>query len=307
MVHCRVSDTAPLARYRRHVESRGLVPETVNQYCRCLSRFLDYLDVEPDLELRSFTPADVGDFIIAYGRHHSVDCRRHMHIALRGFLGFAYQQGLVERDLSVAVPGVRLYRLSRAPQPIREETIEALLASVDRDTEAGCRDFAMLKLLHIYGPRAVQLQRLGLDDLDWDNDIITFPAAKNGVRVVAPLLPEAGNAVLDYIRRFRKRRPELRELFLTATPPPRPLATATIRWAVRWRITAAGVDLGRGVKSGSHAFRYACATRMLKAQCSLKTVADALGHRKFDSVQVYNKLDVEALRELVLPWPEDVS
>lgn len=307
MTHDRVPATDLLARYEQHVQLRDLEPETVSHYRRCLSRFLDYLDADPDLELRALTPVGVRDFIIVYGQEHGVDCRRLMHTTLRGFLAFAYQHGLMERDLSAAVPGVRLYRLSGAPRPIREESVEAILASVDRNTEAGCRDFAMLKLLHIYGPRAVQLQRLALDDIDWDNDTITFPAAKNGVRVLAPLLPEAGNAVLDYIRRFREPHPEVRELFLTATPPPRPLATATIRWAVRWRITAAEVDLGRGVKSGSHAFRYACATRMLKAQCSLKTVADALGHRKFDSVQVYNKLDVEALRELALPWPEDLS
>ncbi len=47
-------------------------------------------------------------------------------------------------------------------------------------------DLEMVKfnqLLRIYGVRAVQLRRIRLSDIDWYNNSIDFPAAKNGLPV----------------------------------------------------------------------------------------------------------------------------
>jgi site-specific recombinase XerD len=37
---------------------------------------------------------------------------------------------------------------------------------------------------------------------------------------------------------------------------------------------------------------------------SLKGIADVLGHRSVDTTAIYIKLDVVALRDVALPWPE---
>jgi integrase len=249
---------------------------------------------------------DVTDFCLAYGRNRNVDCRRHMHTTLRGFLRFAWRGGWLSRDLSAAVPGVRVYRLSGLPRPIGEEAVTALLQSLDRSRESGCRDAAIVQLLYIYGVRAVQVSRLCLGDIDWRQDVIRFPPAKGGRPISVPLLPEAGNAVAEYLRRFRRRHSGRREVFLSTVLPVRPLAAGTVCACISRRIQEAGIRLDPGVKAGSHAFRYACATRMLKAGFTAKVVADTLGHRDLNSVQIYNKLDTEALRAIALPWPGGV-
>ena len=38
----------------------------------------------------------------------------------------------------------------------------------------------------------------------------------------------------------------------------------------------------------------------------LKEVADFLGHQCLDTTTIYAKLDLPALREVALPWPEVV-
>lgn len=297
-----------LTAYTQHVEARHVQPETVERHAFCLKIFLDYLDVREKLEhfqLLNYT--DVIEFTTTYAQDHEVDCRRHMHSMLRCFLNFAHQQKWIPQDLTAAVPSIRIYRLSRAPRPISEHGIEELLRSIDCTQEAGCRDFAIIQLLRIYGVRAVQIGYLTLKDIDWKNDTIRFPAAKFGLPITTPLLPEAGNAITDYLCSFRSSHSTHIELFLTAARPYRPLAASTICGAIRHRIKNAEITLDSGVKHGSHCFRYACATRMLKENCSLKVLADTLGHRYFDSVQIYNKLDTEALRALALPWPEEHS
>lgn len=297
-----------LAAYAQHVRARHVQSESVRRHQFCLEIFLDYLESHGGLQrFRSFNASDLYDFTTTYAETHGVDCRRHLHTTLRCFLRFAHQQRLLAQDLTAAVSSIKTYRFSRAPRPISEPAIEALLEAIDCEQEAGCRDFAIIQLLRIYGIRAVQLRHLTVTDIDWHADTIHFPVAKGGKSISVPLLPEAGNALTDYLRRFRQSHSGHQELFLTATAPPHPLAASTISGCIHRRVKTAAIDLGPGVKSGAHAFRYACATRMLKANCSLKVVADTLGHRHFDSVQIYNKLDTEALRSLALSWPEDTQ
>ena len=50
--------------------------------------------------------------------------------------------------------------------------------------------------------------------------------------------------------------------------------------------------------------RHTVASRMVRRGSSLKEVADFLGHRCLDTTAIYAKLDLPALREVALPWPE---
>jgi len=43
---------------------------------------------------------------------------------------------------------------------------------------------------------------------------------------------------------------------------------------------------------------------MVQGGASLNEVADVLGHRGLDTAAIYAKLDLPALREVALPWPE---
>jgi integrase len=48
--------------------------------------------------------------------------------------------------------------------------VEKVLASVDRRSPCGKRDYAMLLLLSTYGLWACEVAALTLDDIDWRNE-----------------------------------------------------------------------------------------------------------------------------------------
>jgi site-specific recombinase XerD len=48
------------------------------------------------------------------------------------------------------------------------------------------------------------------------------------------------------------------------------------------------------------------ATQLIGAGGSLKEVADLLGHRSLDTTAIYAKVDISALRQVALAWPEVV-
>lgn len=238
--------------YAQHVGSRQVTPETIHRHLFCPGIVLDHFrDRISRAGWKSVTVDDVRAFVIAYAQGHGVDSRRHLHTTLRSFLRFAHQWQLTGRDLSAAIPGIRLYQFSRAPRPIGDAAIAALLGSPDRDTAAGSRDFAIVQLLRIHGVRAVQLRHLRVTDLDWHADTIRFPAAKQGTAVIAPVLPEAGNALCEYLRRFRPSSGVPPELFLTVTGVPRALAGSTISAMIQHRVQPAGIALGPQVKAGT--------------------------------------------------------
>jgi len=73
---------------------------------------------------------------------------------------------------------------------------------------------------------------------------------------------------------------------------------------VERRIRAAGIEL---CSKGAHAFRHCFATRMLHKGHSLKAVADVLGHRHLGTTFIYTKVDFNALKQVALEWPQEVS
>ena len=77
--------------------------------------------------------------------------------ALRSFLRFLQQRGMLATDLATAVPGCRLALGAPAKGSTRRQ-VERLLASCDRRTPAGRRDYAVLMLLARLGLRGGEVR-----------------------------------------------------------------------------------------------------------------------------------------------------
>ncbi|MHB1636432.1 hypothetical protein [Acidiferrobacter thiooxydans] len=90
---------------------------------------------------------------------------RLMAVALRSFLGFLFLRGEAPRNLAYAVPMVRKWRQSSVPRFLTPEQQAAVLASPDRSTPRGRRDYAILLLLARLGLRAHEIVSLELDDI----------------------------------------------------------------------------------------------------------------------------------------------
>src|SRR3974377_1191626 len=83
------------------------------------------------------------------------------------------------------------------------EQVEQVLASIDRRSASGKRDYAMLLLLATYGLRACEAPALTLDDLDWRNERLRIRDRKAGNTTTYPLSAVVGAAVIDYLKNAR--------------------------------------------------------------------------------------------------------
>jgi site-specific recombinase XerD len=81
----------------------------------------------------------------------------------------------------------------------------------------------------------------------------------------------------------------------------KPISSGAVSEVVASALHRAKVD---APITGAYVLRHTVASRMVRHGCSLKEVADFLGHRCLDTTAIYAKLDLPALREVALRWPE---
>jgi integrase/recombinase XerD len=283
-----------LGRYRAYLETeRGLAAATV-RYCTAEARgFL----AGREERLADLDAAEVSGFVAAECRRRSTGMAKILVTALRSLLRFLVVEGLVAPGLQDAVPGVAGWRGGGLPRALPDGRVAALLASCDRDTVAGRRDFAVLTLLARLGLRACEAAALELDDVGWRAGTLTV-RGKGRREEQLPLPWDVGEALAGYLRGGRPAGGASRRVFLASRAPGRGLSPAAIIEIVRRACLRAGLP-----EAGAHRLRHSAATAMLRAGAPLAEIGQVLRHRSLATTAIYAKVDHGALAQLAMPWP----
>jgi integrase/recombinase XerD len=269
-----------------------------------ISEFLKWLGLKATYQgLAELTPEVIEQFFLSYAETTGPSARRSMQAALRTFLRFCLQKGVIQHPLDKAVPTLHTYKLATVPRGLSHEQALKVLHSVNRKTPVGRRDYAILQLLYTYGVRGGQVRALQLTDIQWSKNQILFKALKHGKDSLLPLTEDVGKSLLDYLK---KARPDCTcpEVFLTSRAPYHRLVRSNALSAIVCRyIIKSHVKV---TSKGPHALRHCFATRMVQAGHPLKSVADVLGHRCLSTTFIYTKIDFNALKQVALEWPQEV-
>jgi len=289
---------ALLERYRRHlVGERGLRVATARGYVERVRPFVAEHVTAAGSGLAELRTADVSAFVLVACRRRPVGSAKLTVTALRSLLRFLHVEGELEVSLSPAVPAVAGWRLAGLPRALGPGAVGALLASCDRRTSFGRRDFAVLTLLARLALRAGELARLELDDLDWHAGEVVI-RGKGDRHERLPLPADVGEAVVAYLHRGRPSGAGARAVFVGVRAPHRQLT----RGAVGQIVARAGLRAGLP-DATAHALRHTAATELLRAGAPLSEIAQVLRHRYLSTTAIYAKVDREALRSLARPWP----
>ena len=143
-----------------------------------------------------------------------------------------------------------------------------------------------------------------LADLDWHAGTVRV-LGKGRREVCLPLPQDAGEAVIDYLMKARPQA-DTDRIFLCVNAPVRPFAgSSSISDIVRFALQRAGIQ--EPPTKGAHLLRHSAATAMLRAGASLDQIATVLRHQSSDTTAYYAKVDVDLLRQIAQPWPEESS
>ena len=249
--------------------------------------------------LAPLTAGEVTGFLLGECRHCSRWTGMRLVSSLRGLLRFLLVEGLVGEDLTAAVPRLPAWSLVALPKALTAEHADRILASCDRSTAAGCRDYAILMLLARMGLRGCEIARLLLEDLDWRaGEVIVRGKRQYYERL--PLPVDVGGALVDYLRHGRPESAD-RHVFLTVVRPF--VALKQEEYGVVGRIVLRASERAGLGRVGVHRLRHTVATEALRAGAPLEEIASLLRHRDYVTTMGYAKVDWGRLRELARPWP----
>jgi len=284
-----------LARYEAYlVDQRGLVGPVVSMYLRSAALFVaDCPGLAAGVVIGT---AEVTRFCTRELPARSPSVAANLAAGLRSFLRFLHLEGIVGTPLGQAVPAVANRKGTGLPRGLAPGTVAHLLASCDRRTRLGRRDFAILLLLARLGLRAGEIAVLSLEDIDWRaGEIVVHGKAGRHDRL--PLPEDVGSAIVRYLRGGRPRT-EVRTVFVRAIAPIVALTPPGITWVVYSACDRAGLP-----KVGAHRLRHTLACDLLRSGGSLVEAGQILRHDLVATTAIYAKVDFAALAPLAQPWP----
>lgn len=153
-MHKALREYEQYARERRHLRHTSLAERMHN-----IAVFLDFLRTRGLESLDTLQAEHLSAFVQTRTDWKPRTVSR-VSSGLRLFLQYLFMRGILPRDLSTAIPTIRLASNATVPSVWEPELVERLLAAVDRSSPKGRRDYAILLLAARLGLRLGDIKGL---------------------------------------------------------------------------------------------------------------------------------------------------
>ena len=274
-----------------------LSKKTIQSYVIYLYPFYCHLNRIGVNRLSGTKASDILSYIEQMDPYASA--KKHVSLnILKIFFRYLCEHHILSADYSRIISKDNYKNQPKLPSTFTDEEIDALLKAVDRGSPKGKRDYAILLLATKLGLRASDICELRFENIVWERNVIMFNQYKTGEMLELPLLPEIGNAIIDYLRHGRPVSQDS-NCFIHMRAPYERIHSSDLGNLVRKYITLAGINYSNR-KHGPHALRHCFASALLRAKVPLPVISKALGHKNMASSMFYLRIDINSLRKCAL-------
>jgi integrase/recombinase XerD len=276
---------------------RGASPNTVASYSGDLAKYLEFLASSGKSDPSSAENQDVYaylSFLSECGMSPS-SIRREIS-SIRAFHRFLVAEGHSSKDPTVRVVVPKVWR--RVPKALSVPQVERLLAEPQVADRLELRDKALLEFTYATGMRVSEV--IGFKTRDLDAAAGTARCLGKGSRErVVPV----GSIALKWVEAYLG---EVRPRLVKHGEP----EVLFLNWRGKrltrmgyWKILAKYVRrAGISARVTPHVLRHSFATHLLEGGASLRDVQQLLGHVSIATTQIYTKVDMEYLREVIVEF-----
>lgn len=283
---------------------KGRSVNTVENYDRYLSRFLDYLKKDSPSDI---TDTSVREFRLWLNRQPlknlgklnetlSRKTQNYYLIALRAFLKYMARQEVK----TLPAERIELAKVSeRSLDLITDTELKKLLASPSGNSLKDYRDRAILELLFSTGLRVSELCSLSRD-IDLHSDEISIRGKGGKVRVVF-ISDKAKRILRDYLS---KRKDMDDALFIKVSDnSPKKISRkgenmGLTKRSVERIVKQLAIKAGISKKVTPHMMRHLFATDLLSNGADLRSVQALLGHANIGTTQIYTHVTDKHLKDI---------
>lgn len=287
-----------LEQYRQHLILEGMAEATIRFAMTVASMFFCYLESIKIESISNLTAINVSYF---WGQDVFTG-RKPMGVQayaykLKRLLIFLEDGGFICNEyMHLAIPKVFAKQVSIVT--IISHVAEQKLISSDKLSKPlGKRDQAMLLLALRLGLRRSDIVGLKFNNINWQNDTITFIQKKTKVEITLPLLTDIGNAIMDYILNSRADS-NAEEIFLRGYAPykamtPDSASKISLKYLSEF-------DSNDCPEKGFHILRRTAATKLFENNVPSSVISASLGHLNPNSADVYLSTEFKKMRKCAL-------
>lgn len=277
--------------YFTHLKDEKKVSDnTLNSYMNDILRFEEYLK-ESSCNIINATKTNVLNYVMemqSAGKSSSTIMRK--LASLRSFYTYLFNKRIITENPS---ENVKTYSNdTKTPEILTGPEVEILLSQPDENTVLGKRDKALLEILYATGMRVTELISLDVENVNTDIGFINC-TSKGKTRVI-PIYTDAAKALKTYVNKARPLMTESKNgpLFLNRN------GTRLSRQGF-WKLIKSYKESAKITKEITpHTLRHSFAVHLLENGADLKSIQEILGHSHLSSMQVYNKIMKQKIKNV---------
>jgi site-specific recombinase XerD len=271
------------------LEGQNFSPKTVRAYHDDLSQFLQWLEsIRIDWDNpRRLDKTDVEAFLHHLSDRHLTGVSRARKLAaIRKFLAFLHENGILQTNPAATVKGAR--REEKEPGILYKEQYKALLYEASDDP----RDYAIIMTFLQTGIRLSELATLKLEHVDFENRLLTVSQGKGRRDRQIPLVEEEVKALRNYLR-YRATEIILDDDTLFLAKNGTSLNVSSVKAIVAKYVKKAGIRK----KVSVHTLRHTFGAHKADKHMSIATLQALMGHKKKETTLKYIHLARTNLRK----------
>lgn len=292
---------ALMIKYLSFKKDQRLHKSTISIHECHLSRFLQFLKNNNIEVITAVCLIHILNYIKSISCSTKATTPRQSIQVLRGFFRYLHTRRILETDFSIMIPRINYKSQPKLPSTYSKEEVEKLIASVERSSFMGRRDYAIILIAARLGLRNSDIANLKFENLFWEQNMIRLFQYKTDKEIELPLLPEVGNGIIDYLK-YSRPHSEEPYVFLTSQSPIKPLTIMGITSIVQRAFARTDIDITNR-HHGPHALRHSLAKRLLEQQTMLPVISEVLGHESTESTKFYLRVDINSMRQCALDVP----
>ena len=281
--------------YLDEILSMNSIPD----YISIARDFFYYLETSRIDNIRDICDSDIIGFIGNCHEYRSASMNN-VCCALKKILDFLSLKGCV---VSREIAKYKAAPTRREIYPAFDsDELRIILATPDRATIAGKRDYAIIILASFTGLRAIDIANLQFSNYNPKQRTISLIQHKTGTPIGLPIPDEVIEAMDDYIHNGR---PEIQSeyIFLTLSKPYRKLSDkASVRNILIKQLKKSGLGYVPKTGRGFHAFRRTMGKWLLNSSANPEMISQILGHRDGEVLKRYLPLSPDSMRECALDF-----
>jgi len=282
-----------LQRFYSYLQSeRRYSPHTVSAYKRDINHFIQCLtlDETQSLNWNKINQADIRQCVARLHRQGlSGKSLQRWLSSIRSLFNYLCRFNQVTHNPAIGVPAPKAAK--RLPKTLNVDEINQLLERRTAKTSSPVidRDNAMMELMYACGLRLSELSGLNLQDIDWQQQIITVTGKGQKQRRI-PFGEKAKQALNCWLK-LRLTVADQNEVAVFTSQRGSRLSNSSIQK----RLKKMALEHGMNTNVYPHMLRHSFASHILESSKDLRAVQELLGHANLSTTQIYTHLDFQHL------------